>query len=292
MNWKKINLYGGLTLAMLFWAFSFIWYKKAYLHLEPMALIFFRLVVASIFISLILFASQKFQKIRKKDYKLFLLLVILEPLLYFIGESYGMTMVSATMGAIIIAFIPLLTPFLAFWLYKEKLSWLNYFGIIVSFGGVMLVLIGKGFILNAPLAGVALISMAVVCAVAYSGIVFRLAKDYKLLTIIWFQSVVGMVLFLPLFLVFDLKETMELTWTWEAISPIIKLGVFPSVLSFIFYNYAISRIGINKANVFTNFIPVMTAILSIFILNEGMSISKIAGITLVIIGLIVSQKNK
>ena len=278
---------------MFFWAFSFIWYKKAYLYLEPMALVFFRLIVASVFISLIIFTTRKFQKIRKKDYKLFLLLVLVEPLLYFIGESYGMKMVSSTMGAIIIAFIPLLTPFLAYWLSKEKLSWLTYFGIMVSFGGVLLVLIGRGFILNAPIAGVALIFMAVVCAVIYSGIVFYLARDYKPLTIIWFQSIIGMVLFLPLFLIFDLKETLEIQWSWEAISPIIKLGIFPSVLSFIFYNFAISKIGINKTNIFTNFIPVMTAILSFLILNEEMPAKKILGISLVIVGLLISQrKNK
>jgi len=70
-------LYGGLTLAMCFWAFSFIWYKLAYRYLEPMALIFFRLVVASVFVTLILVLSGKFEKIQKKDYRVFLLLVFL-----------------------------------------------------------------------------------------------------------------------------------------------------------------------------------------------------------------------
>ena len=277
---------------MSFWAFSFIWYKIAFRYLEPMALVFFRLIVASAFISTILLVSGRFEKIKKQDYKLFLILVLLEPLLYFVGESNGMKIVSPTMGAIIVSFIPLLSPILAYWLFKEKLSWFNYAGIAISFGGVILVIVGKNFNLNAPIAGVALMMMSVVSAVGYSGIVFYLAKKYHPLTIIWVQSVIGALLFLPLFLILDLKETMEIQWSWEVISPILKLGIFPSVISFIFYNIAIREIGINKANVFTNFIPVIVAVLSFFILKEEMPARKIFGIALVMAGLIISQRKR
>ena len=292
MNWKKIYLYGGLALAMFFWAFSFIWYKVAFRNLEPIALIFFRLIVASVSISIILLFSGKFEKINKQDYKLFLLLALLEPFLYFIGESYGMKIVSPTMGAIIISFIPLLSPILAYYLFKEKLSWFNYAGIGISFGGVILVLVGKNFILNTPIAGIALMMMAVVCAVGYSGTVFHLAKKYRPMTIIWVQSLIGTLLFLPLFLALDLKETMEIQWSWEVISPILKLGIFPSVLSYLFFTIAIREIGMNKANVFANFIPVIVAVLSFFILKEEMPARKIIGIALVLTGLIVSQRKK
>ena len=292
MKLKRVNIYTGLILAMLFWAFSFIWYKQAYLHLQPMALVFFRLVIASLFVGIILSFSNRFEKIDKGDYKYFILLVIIEPLLYFIGESYGMKMVSASLGAIIVSLIPLLTPILAFWLFKEKLSWVNFAGITISFGGVLFVLIGKGFTLNAPLAGVALMFMAVLCAVGYSGVVYFLAKKYRPMTIIWIQSIFGAMLFLPLFLIFDYKETLVVQWSWDVISPVVKLGIFPSALSFLFYNLAIKEIGITKANVFTNFIPVITAILSYHILKEDISVGKIIGILLVLTGLLISQRKK
>jgi drug/metabolite transporter (DMT)-like permease len=290
MNRRKIGLYAGLMLAMLFWAFSFIWYKQAYISLNPMALVFFRMIIAFVFVSILLIISRSLQRIQKKDYKLFALLVIFDPFLYFISESYGMKLVSPSLGSIIISFIPLLTPVLAYYLFRERLTWLNFAGITISFAGVLFVLIGPDFTLMAPIAGVSLMFLAVFCAIGYSAVIVYLAKKYRPLTIIWVQSLFGALAFLPLFLIFDLHETLDIKWTWEIISPVIKLGVFPSVLSFAFYNYAIREIGITRANVFTNFIPILTAILSFFILSEEMPAGKIIGIALVIAGLLVSQK--
>ncbi len=292
MNWKKINLYGGLILAMFFWAFSFVWYKIAFRYLEPMALVFFRLLVAAVFVTILMVITGRFEKIHKKDYRVLLLFVFIEPFLYFLGESYGMQLVSSTMGAVIISFIPLLTPILAYMAYKEKLSWFNFAGLAISFIGVLMVLVGKGFSLNAPLAGIALMFLAVICAVSYSAFVVYLAKRYRPLTIIWIQNVWGVVLFLPLFLILDLEETMKVQWSWEVISPVIKLGIFPSALSFIFYNLAIREFGITRTNIFTNFVPVITAILSYFILKEDMSAMKIIGIGVVLAGLMISQQKK
>jgi len=91
---------------------------------------------------------------------------------------------------------------------------------------------------------------------------------------------------------FQLEETMNIQWNWEVISPVIKLGIFPSALSFLFYTRAIREIGITKANTFTNFIPVFTAILSFFILSEEMPPGKVIGIIVVVTGLLISQKKK
>jgi len=260
--------------------------------MEPMALVFFRLISATLFLSLLIGISGKFEKIHKKDYRIFLLLAFFEPLLYFLGESYGMTMVSSTTGAIIISLIPLLTPIAAYILFMEKLSWFNFAGIAISFAGVLLVLIGKNFRLNAPLSGVVLMFLAVISAVSYSATIVYLAKKYRPLTIIWIQSILGTIFFLPLFIIFDLEETMNIQWNWEVISPVIKLGIFPSALSFLFYTRAIREIGITKANTFTNFIPVFTAILSFFILSEEMPPGKVIGIIVVVTGLLISQKKK
>lgn len=290
MSWKKFNLYGGLSLAMCFWAFSFIWYKIAFQYFEPMALVFFRLIAASIFVSLLIVLFGKFERIRKKHYRIFLLLVFFEPFLYFIGESYGMQIVTSTTGAVIISFIPLLTPVAAYFIYKNRLTWYNFAGILVSFVGVLFVLTGRDFVLIAPIKGIILMFLAVISAIIYSAIIVYLAKHYKPITIVWIQSVAGAIFFLPLFTIFDLEETMMVNWSWEVLAPIIKLGIFPSALSFILFNRAIREIGMTIPNIYTNFIPVFTAILSFIILKEDMPPGKIIGIFIVLTGLWISQR--
>jgi drug/metabolite transporter (DMT)-like permease len=71
--------------------------------------------------------------------------------------------------------------------------------------------------------------------------------------------------------------------------PVIKLAVFGSLLAFVLFIDAIRVIGVTRANVFINLIPVLTAIFSYFILNEQFSVIRIAGVIIVIAGLILSQ---
>jgi drug/metabolite transporter (DMT)-like permease len=282
-------MYTGVTLAMLFWALSFIGYKEAYRFFEPMALMFFRMLISSLFLTLVVGMAGPTEKIDRKDYPLFLLVAIFEPLLYFIGESYGMKFVTATTGSVIVSVIPLLVPVAAFLFFRERIGWFKIAGLSISFAGVLMVLLGRGFTLEASPAGVALMMLAVLSAVAYSLLISRLTVKYRPLTIVRIQNILGAILFLPIFLATDLKATLQVPFTWETLWPLLFLGIFPSSLSFIFFTRAIRDIGITRANVFTNFIPVFTALFSFLILGETFPASKIAGIPLVMAGLMLAQ---
>ena len=73
--------------------------------------------------------------------------------------------------------------------------------------------------------------------------------------------------------------------------PIIELAVFASCGAFILFAWSVNRIGITKANVFTNCIPVFTALFSFIILGEKLTIQNIIGMMIVIFGLFMSQLN-
>lgn len=286
---NKVKPYIEITLAMIFWAASFIWYKEAYQFVGPMTLIFFRLIVATIFLFLLTSLMKRRESVKKSDIKFFLLLALVEPLLYFLGESHGMLYVSSTVGAVIISTIPLFTPFAALAFYKEKISWVKIAGLSISFVGVLLVIMVKGFKLIAPIEGIALMFLAVFAAVGHSVIIVILIKKYRTLTIILGQNLVGALYFLPIFLFTELDSFQQITWNWDVIEPILKLGIFPSSISYIFLTRTIKTIGITRTNVFINFIPVFTAVMSYFILHEEMTTSKVIGILIVLTGLLVTQ---
>jgi drug/metabolite transporter (DMT)-like permease len=286
---KRFWVYAGISLAMLFWSLSFVGYKVAYEYFEPMALIFFRMVISAIFLTLVMKISRAAQKIDRRDYGTFLLMAVFEPLLYFLGESYGMQLVTPTTGAIIVSLIPLLAPVAAWIIFRERISWIKVAGITVSFTGVVLVLLGRDFRLAASPVGVALMLVAVLSAVSYSLIIAKLAVKYKPLTIVQIQSILGALLFLPIFLATDLKETMQMQLSWEVVLPLLFLAIFPSSLSFIFFTAAVREIGITRSNVFTNFIPVFTAIFSFLIWGETFTGTKLLGIPVVLAGLMLAQ---
>jgi drug/metabolite transporter (DMT)-like permease len=131
--------------------------------------------------------------------------------------------------------------------------------------------------------------LAVFSTIGYSVMIVKLTATYRPTTIILMQSLIGSFYFLPIFILTDLPETLAMSFSWGALLPLLFLGLFPSTLSFIFFTNAIREIGITRANIFTNFIPVFTAIFSFFILHESFTVTKTIGIPVVLAGLMIAQ---
>jgi len=111
MKRTTLTAYIAVSLAMIFWSFTFIWYKEVYHFYNPITTVFFRLILSSIFLFALMYPLKRLQKIQKGDFKYFLLVSFFEPFLYFIGESYGIKYVSTTLAAVVIATIPLFNSF-------------------------------------------------------------------------------------------------------------------------------------------------------------------------------------
>jgi len=288
---RKIRTYGGILLAMVFWALSFIWFKQANVTYRPVTIVFFRLIISIIILTTWLIVRKKFVKIRKEDRKLFLMLAIFEPFLYFIGESFGLTYVTATAGSVIISTIPVLATIGAWILFRERLRVINYAGIILSFAGVMVFLVSGDGGLSFNPKGVALLGLAVFSAVGYNLILSRLVNNYAPVFIVNFQNAIGVLLFLPLFLINDLKSLSDTQITLASLMPVFELSVFASCGAFILFAFSVRNIGITRSNVFTNFIPLFTAVFSFFILGEKLTVQNIIGMIIVVAGLFMSQMN-
>ncbi len=288
---NRIRIYGGIFLAMIFWAFSFIWFKVANETFLPITIVFFRLTAAILILTTYLAIKKKFVKIRKEDRKLFIMLAIFEPFLYFLGESFGLTYVSATVGSVLISTIPVVATIGAWIFLKERLKLINYAGIVLSFMGILIFVIDRNGTLSYNVKGLALMMLAVFSASGYNLTLSRLVGKYEPVFIVNVQNTMGAILFLPVFLIFEAGHLAETTLTLKAFIPVIELAVFASCGAFILFAYSVRNLGISRANVFTNFIPIFTAFFSFLILGDRLTIQNIAGMMVVIAGLIMSQMN-
>lgn len=289
MRAGKYSIHIIATLSMLLWGFSYVWTKIVFDYYEPFTTVFLRLLISSIVLIAFIFIFRKPKRIKKEHYKLFLLSAIFNPFLYFIGESFGLKYVSPTISAVIIATIPVFTPIAAVMFLKEKLSWINVLGLLISFCGIIIMILKKDFSLNADLTGILFLAGAVFAAVIYGVFLKKLTVHYSSLTIIAYQNTLGAIFFLPLFLTFEFDTFIAVKPNFELVSSLILLAVFASSLAYILYASTVRNIGISKANIYTNLIPVFTGVSSYFILAEHFDFAKIIGILIVILGVALSQ---
>ncbi len=246
---------------MLFWGLTFVWSKIALGYYEPITIIFIRLVISSAILALTVKLWGKQQKIGRADHKWFLMLALAQPFFYFLGENYGLKYVSSTVSSVIIATIPLFSPFAAFMFTREKTGIFSWLGIVVSFAGILVMILNPDLSLNAAPKGIAFLFLAVFSAVIYSAFVKKLTGKYNALTIIARQNLLGALYFLPLFLFFDFESFILVKPTQSLVLAILQLAVFGSCLAYIFLLWLCET-----RNVKANILPILSRFLRRFFL--------------------------
>lgn len=284
---NSILVYTAVILAILFWSLSFVWYKTALLYFTPTGIITFRLTLASIALLTVGLLLRQVQRLQAKDLKLFLTMAFFEPFIYSLCEANGLTMVSSTLAAVIVATIPLFTPIGALLFFKERISLQNAIGILLSVVGVVLVAYQSGSQAKGSLLGILLMFGAVIAAIGYVISLKKLTQRYNSFSIVTYQSIIAALLMLPVFLATD--RLAPAMFTSEALIPILKLTTFASIIAFLLYAYSLKHFSIAKINVFLNLIPVFTAIAAYFLQGDRFSAINLVGIAVTLAGLYVSQ---
>ena len=284
---NSILVYTAVILAILFWSLSFVWYKTALLYFTPTGIITFRLTLASIALLTVGLLLRQVQRLQAKDLKLFLTMAFFEPFIYSLCEANGLTMVSSTLAAVIVATIPLFTPIGALLFFKERISVQNAIGILLSVVGVVLVAYQSGSQAKGSLLGILLMFGAVIAAIGYVISLKKLTQRYNSFSIVTYQSIIAALLMLPVFLATD--RLAPAMFSSEALIPILKLTTFASIIAFLLYAYSLKHFSIAKINVFLNLIPVFTAIAAYFLQGDRFSAINLVGIAVTLAGLYVSQ---
>ncbi len=288
---KNTYSYIAIVSAMILWSVSFIWSKLAFETYNPFTVLFFRLAIAAVSLVIVSKVFGVLQKIKKEDYKLLLLLSFFEPFVYFIGENFGLQLVSSSTASIIISTIPLFMPFLGYFIFKERIRRNNIIGVLISFVGVIFVVVNADFTISGDPKGFAFLMLAVFAALGYTAVVKRVTYKYNAFTIVAWQNIIASIAFFPLFLYFDFQDFKSVGITFD-FTYIVLLGIMASNGAFLLYTFSFKYFKVSQIGLFTNLIPIFTLIMAYFIFNENVGIVKILGIALVLLGLFVAENKK
>jgi len=274
--------------AMFFWAITFVWYKIAYESYRTYEVVFLRLLLASILLFAVMTLTRHWQKLERRDIWRMMLVAFFEPFLYFNGEGNGMHYVSSSMGSIIIATIPIFAAVGAWLILKERITIYVILGIILSCCGVAIMSLG-GSELRATFTGIMFLAIAIFGAVGYGLTVRPLTLRYSTLTIVAYQSLFGAIYFLPMFLVIDSSHFFSMTHSVRGLTTIAAMSICATIGAFVLYTDVIRSLGVAKSNIFTNLIPIFTVVQAYVILGESIGKRTIIGLTLALLGLVLSQ---
>ena len=288
---SKLLTYILITFSVIFWGISFIMTKELFLteeHMTVTVLITIRLAIASLVMLPALALTRRLQRIRKQDIKWFLLLALCEPFIYHLCETSGVQLVSGSLASVVIATIPLFVPFGMWIAYRQRIRLPLIIGVVLSLTGVFIMLMG-GEGLTGNLKGLLFLSGAVIIAVVYTILLVKVVDKYHPLVVTTWQNVIGLAYFLPLMFAFDSSALPLLSWSPKMLLLLLVLGLFCSTLAYAGYNYGVRNLGASEACIFNNAIPIFSLIAALAIGQESFSWGKLAGMCIVIAGVVISQ---
>jgi drug/metabolite transporter (DMT)-like permease len=278
------------------WGGSFVLTKHLVIEFNPITINFIRCVIASfVFATFCIVVYKKKFFIAKKDLKYFIGLAFFEPFVYFLFETYSLQYCDASIVSVIIATIPLFVALMAVFIFKERLSKLNFFGIVLSISGIVIMLWHN--FMEAEFSFYLFLAFgAVLSTIGYSFFLRIIPTTYKPLVVITWQNVFGMIAFLPLVFIVNNTETVVSQYyafgDIKNLSFILLLSIFCSTIAFILYISSMRILGLARTNIFVNLIPVMTAVIAFYVLKEEITIYKVLGIVIVIAGIFLVQHKR
>jgi drug/metabolite transporter (DMT)-like permease len=286
-------IYGKLFLTAIFWGGTFVAARVIAQDMGPFSASFLRFFTASFFlIALILWKEGKLPRLRRHQVIPAVLLGMTGVFAYNVFFFLGLKTVTAGRAALIVANNPVFISLLSAILFGERLHSGKIAGIIFSLSGAIIV-ISRGNPVALFTGGVGWGELCIVgCVaswVAYSLIGKVIMKDFKPLAAVTWSCLIGATALLPLAL-FENMTQLAGGFSLADWAGILYLAFFGTVIGFFWYYEGIQEIGLSRASVFINFVPVSGVFLGWLILGEAVNFSLLAGAALVIGGVYLTNR--
>jgi drug/metabolite transporter (DMT)-like permease len=280
-------VYLKLLLTAFFWGGTFVAGRAIATDVGPLSIAFLRFALASILLLILTWRAEKRLPLPSRDQIIPLVLLGLIGVFAYNALFFNaLRLIHAGRAAVIIALNPVFISLLAAYFFKDRLSLIKGIGILLSVTGAVIVISrGElGQLLGGGIGWGEILTLGCMASwVAYSLIGKAILKGMSPLVSVTYSSVIGTVaLLLPACAEGMPGHVMEYSIAdWLSIS---YLGIFGTVLGFVWYYEGIKKIGPTRAGQFINFVPVSAIVLAFLILGEPISWSLMIGGLFVISG--------
>jgi len=281
--------------AVLLWGTSFVATKYALTGFSPLAVIFLRMLLASLLLGLVWGRVPKAGR-QPGDLKWLGLMCLLQPCLYFLLEGYAVALTSSAQAGMISALVPLLVAAGAFAFLREGLSKRMLVGLGLSLCGVVWLSLGGAADASAPnpALGNLLELLAMCCASGYMLVLKHLSSRYDSWHLTGLQVFAGALFFLPGALATQPAWLTEpaaalASVPGQAWLAVAYLGGVVTLGAFGMYHRAVMSLPSAQAAASINLVPLVAVLAGWVMLGEALAPAQLAACGLILAGVLLGQ---
>ncbi len=271
---------------------SFLFLKIALKYTDPINILAHRFSIAFISMTLVLFYKKSKLNFSMKNFVSIIPLSLLNPILFFGFQLFGLQYVTSSAAGILQATIPIFTLIFARLILGEKTNSFQKLSLIVSVFGVIYIFYNSGVKVESKSSmGIIFLLVSSISFALYNAIARKKTKEFSVITI-------GYTLVFSGFIAFNLMSIAHkftdnklgdyfLPFTNPAyIVSILYLGILSSVVTLLLSTYVLSKIDASKMSVFGNLGTLITILSGVVFLREKLYFYHIIGALLILVGVI------
>lgn len=273
----------ALILSNVIFGFSFMFTKVGLTYADPMVLMSLRFSVAFLVMNILLLIGKGKLNLKAKPVGKLILLGFIQPVVYFIVETYGIQLTSSSFAGIIIGLMPIFGLIFSALFFNEKIKAIQYLFVILSVTGVYLTTTGD---ISTSVLGTVLLFCAVLLATTFSTLTNKMSNIFSPFERTYMMFLLGFVCFTVMALVkvrFDLTMLISPLKHFEFIVSLGFLGVVASVVAFFCVNFGLSYIKVYTQTILSNLTTVVSIFAGVVFLKDFFTASQILGVILILI---------
>lgn len=281
--------------------FSFMFSRMALGVASPFVMLMIRFILAAALLFVIaFFAAKKGDRrtadgeihwlrfdLRGKPLMPLLALGVVQPVMYFLCESYGISMTNATFSGVIIALVPIAALIAGRLVLREIPSRAQVIWSLVSILGVMLMTLqqsAEGAI--RPL-GVVMLFGAVISGVTFNILSRRMSAQFSALERTVVMMAVAAVVFTLLAVCECRGDFARLTAPLQDgmfMLSMLYLSVLSSIVAFLMINFASNTLPVARTTAFCNLTTAISMFAGVVFLHEPFGLMSLAASAMIILG--------
>lgn len=281
MNRSTLATWAALLGYSIF-GFSFLFSKLALNLASPFVLLSARFLTAFLVLNLIALTGKVPFRLKGKPIAPLLLLGLVQPVIYFICENYGIAMTSASFSGVMLGIIPVVGLITGRLILKERSSRFQIVCAVLSVFGVALTTVGGEVAVS--VLGTVLLLTAAASSSVFSAISRGISARFSAFERTYVMFALGSVVFTGIAIAENWSTPAALLVPltaprfWTAV---LYLAVASSVGAFLLLNFAMNHISVAKASIFSNFTTVISVLAGIFILHDSFTPVQLVGIVII-----------
>ena len=282
------RVYVLIVVMVLLWSVNFVVAKVALREMQPLILSALRTTLAAMIILPIYLWSKREQGWALRDVPVLVSLGVFGVALNQVLFVYGLSRTSVSHSSLVIALTPMLVLLIAALLGQERITGQKVLGMAIAISGVATLQFRGGAGAGNAI-GDGLIFLAAITFAAFTVMGKEAATRHGTITVNTFAYVGGAIALAPVTVWHGARYSFSNVSTLGWVS-LVYMALFPSVICYLIYYYALSRIPASRVSAFAYLQPLFATMMALPVLGESLSSGIVLGGLLVLAGVWLTER--